>query len=208
MCKVKICGLTRVEDIDAVNYSKPDYIGFVFAPSRRRVSIETASALKAKLDPQIKTVGVFVNEAIEIVAEIHKNGIIDIAQLHGDEDCVYIQHLKNACDCPIIKSISVEANCIVPTYDSDSNAPDYLLFDTPSAQRGGTGKTFDWRILEGYNSLPYFLAGGLSASTVADAIRLLAPYGVDVSSGVETNGVKDAAKIDEFIWAVRAVANK
>ena len=208
MSKVKICGLTRVEDIDAVNYSKPDFIGFVFAPSRRRVSIDTAAALKAKLDPQIKSVGVFVNEAVESVAGIYNKGIIDIAQLHGDENPEYIQRLKDVCECPIIKSISVGANYAIPIFDPFPIAPDYLLFDTTSAQRGGGGKAFDWHILEGYSGLPYFLAGGLSAATVTGAIHLLGPHGIDVSSGVETNGIKDAAKIDEFVRKVRAVVNQ
>ena len=200
MSRVKICGLRRIEDIEAVNHALPDYIGFVFAKSKRRVDIETAAMLKKKLDLRIKAVGVFVNEDISIISQIVQNGIIDWIQLHGDEDDVYIERLKGSCNCPVIKTVGVSDTLpVLP------KAADYLLFDTLSAQRGGVGKAFNWHVLKEYHNMPYFLAGGLSIKNVSDAIQLLSPYCVDVSSGVETDGVKDSAKISEFVKIARRV---
>jgi phosphoribosylanthranilate isomerase len=198
MTKIKICGLSREADIEAVNRVLPDYIGFVFAESRRKVSMETAAALKVKLDTRIQAVGVFVNEDIERIAEIYRRGIIDIVQLHGDEDDVYINELKNLCCCPVIKAVGVSS--FLPAL---SNGADFLLFDTLTKQRGGTGTAFDWNILKDYRERPYFLAGGLSIENVEAAVRLLHPYCVDVSSGVETEEVKDARKINEICKTVR-----
>ena len=199
MSRVKICGLTRGEDIEAVNLALPDYIGFVFAQSRRRVDFKTAAALKERLNAKVKAVGVFVNEDISTVSKAAQNGIVDLIQLHGDEDDLYIRKLKESCGCPVIKSVGVgdKPPGLLP------GEADYLLFDTLSDQRGGIGKAFDWQVLKGYNHTPYFLAGGISPGNVADAIRLLAPFCVDVSSGVETNGFKDADKIIEMVKTVR-----
>jgi len=198
MSKVKICGLSREEDIVAVNRALPDFIGFVFAPSRRRVDFYTAAALKKMLDPRIRAVGVFVNQHVETVIEIFKSGIIDLVQLHGDEDGAYIRRLKGSLGCQVIKAVGVGAS--LPDLPVDS---DYLLFDTLSKQRGGTGRPFDWNILNGYRGAPYFLSGGLSSENAAAAIQALSPYCVDVSSGVETGGVKDAGKIWDFVRIVR-----
>jgi phosphoribosylanthranilate isomerase len=201
MRKVKICGLSRAEDIAAVNRALPDFVGFVFAPSRRRVDIQTAAALKKKLDSRIEVVGVFVNENVETVIRAYNNRIIDLVQLHGDEDDDYVKRLKESCGCRVIKAIGVGDT--LPVLPSE---PDYLLFDALQAgskQRGGIGKTFDWSLLTGYRGPPYFLAGGLTVDNVSDAITFLSPYCVDVSSGVETNGVKDAGKIHEFVCQVR-----
>ncbi|MCL2060829.1 MAG: phosphoribosylanthranilate isomerase [Oscillospiraceae bacterium] len=243
MSKVKICGVGRAEDVDAVNRALPDYVGFVLAPSRRRVSAAEAAALKERLDPRIATVGVFVNEDIGEVAKIVERGIVDMVQLHGDEDDAYIKRLKEACGCGVIKAIGIRAAVANAAYRSDAGtcvacnsllqpqphpqylpqlppqpplptqpplpppppSADYLLFDalTTSGRRGGAGKAFDWGALIGYAGPPYFLAGGLTAGTVADAIRILSPYCVDVSSGVETDGLKDAAKINQFVHIVR-----
>ncbi len=200
MSKIKICGLSRPEDIDAVNKALPDYIGFVFAESRRRVDTTTAAALRKRLDTRIKAVGVFVNEAVEVVAEIYKSGAIDIAQLHGDEDAGYIRRLKDICACPVIKAVGVGE-----TLPPLPEGADYPLFDTLSVSRGGTGRAFDWSVLDSLGELPYFLAGGLSAHNIADAIRQLRLYCVDISSGVETNGVKDERKIEEIVRIVRGI---
>ena len=200
MSKVKICGLSREDDIRIVNRVLPDFIGFVFAPSRRRVDLLTAAALKRKLDPRIKAVGVFVNENIDTIAEMHRNGIIDMAQLHGDEDEAYMTKLKESCGCPIIKAIGI-GSILPPLPDS----ADYLLFDTLSQQRGGTGRTFDWDVLKNYAGLPYFLSGGLGLHNVSEAIKRLSPFCVDVSSGVETDGVKNEKKIDDFVRLVRGI---
>lgn len=198
MIKVKICGLGRVEDIDAVNRVLPDFIGFVFAPGSRRIDIATAAALKERLDKRIGAVGVFVNEDMETIRRIYDSGIIDIAQLHGDEDSGYIKRLRELCGCRIIKAIGV-GGALPPLPDG----PDYLLFDVLSSRRGGTGKIFDWNILKEYRGLPYFLAGGLSVDNVPRAMNDLAPFCIDVSSGVETDGVKDGNKIAEFVRLVR-----
>jgi len=198
MSKVKICGLSRIEDIEAVNSLIPDYVGFVFAESSRQINVEKASMLREKLDGGIEAVGVFVNEDAENVAELFAEGIIDLVQLHGDEDSEYIKQLKEACGCKVIKAVAVGGS--IPPIPKGA---DYLLFDTLSAQRGGTGKTFDLHILKGFDSMPYFLAGGLNSSIVQDAVRTLSPYCIDVSSGVETGGEKDPKKIKEFIRLVK-----
>ena len=200
MSKVKICGLSRAEDIYIVNRALPDYIGFVFAPSKRRVTIKTAAMLKAKLDPRIEAVGVFVNAEISGIAEIFKEGVIDLAQLHGDEDGAYINRLKELCGCMVIKAAGVGDS--MPALPA---GPDYYMFDTLSVRHGGTGRSFDWEILSKYSGPPYFLAGGLTAGNVSDALKRMSPYCVDVSSGVETNGVKDADKINDFIQKVRTI---
>ena len=198
MSKVKICGLSRERDIDAVNRALPDYVGFVFAQSLRRVDAAAAAALKEKLDRRIQAAGVFVNEAVESVADIYIRGIIDLVQLHGDEDAEYIRRLKERCGCPVIKAVGVGES--LPPLPENA---DYLLFDTLSVRRGGTGRAFDWHILRVYAGRPYFLAGGLSAENIGGAIRLLNPYCADVSSGAETGGAKDAKKIEEIVRAVR-----
>jgi phosphoribosylanthranilate isomerase len=197
--KVKICGLTRAEDIAAVNDARPDYIGFVFAEaSRRRVDRRQAAALSALLAPGIEVAGVFVNQDISYIADLYKEGIIKTAQLHGDEGEAYMEQLRAACGCPIIKAVGVgEAPPPLP------RGADYLLFDTLSERRGGTGKPFDWNILRGYSGPPFCLAGGLTPENVREAIGAVKPFAVDTSSGVETNGVKDAEKIRAFINAVR-----
>jgi len=200
MSKVKICGLCREEDIEAVNIVLPDFIGFVFAQSRRRVDMKTAVVLKEKLDPRVGTVGVFVNERIETIAETYQSGVIDWAQLHGDEDDGYIKRFKDNCGCPVIKSVSV--GDVLPSLPA---LPDYLLFDTMSKQRGGTGRTFNWDVLKSIRGSRFFLSGGLSAANVAEATHTLAPFCVDVSSGVETDGIKDADKIKKFVYTVRGI---
>jgi phosphoribosylanthranilate isomerase len=184
--KIKICGLFRLCDIDCCNKEKPDYVGFVFAESRRKLTLKTASALKENLDTRIKAVGVFVNESSEIITEIFKSGVIDLVQLHGDETDEYIESLKAGCGCQVIKS-------------GRSRAADYLLFDSP---KPGSGKTFDWDSI-GQTDKQFFLAGGLDSSNVETAIKKLSPFAVDVSSGVESDGVKDAVKIREFIRIAR-----
>jgi len=189
-----------MEDIKAVNRALPDFVGFVFAPSRRLVDVDTAAALREKLDPSIKAVGVFVNEDIDAIVQIYRSGIIDLVQLHGDEDNGYIRNVKENCGCPVIKAVGIGS--ALPPLPAE---PDYLLFDTLSKQRGGTGRTFDWNVLKEYSGLPFFLAGGLSVDNVTLSMKMLAPFCVDVSSGLETDGKKDAAKIDKFVYTVRRI---
>ena len=205
MTKIKICGLTRTEDIETVNEFLPDYIGFVFAKSRRQVSAEQAKELKNKLRPAIKAVGVFVNEKPENIAEIANQGIIDLIQIHGDEDAAYCAQLRKLTQAPIIKVVRVEREddlAGIEEFDCD-----YYLFDTLSSKDyGGTGKAFDHSLL--YNKeikKPFFVAGGLNQDNVAAVIEVIKPFGVDTSGGVETDGIKDANKIKEFIKQGRIV---
>ena len=198
MTKIKLCGLTRPEEIAAANALQPEYIGFVFAAkSRRAVSREMAAALKAQLSPQIQAVGVFVNEAPEMVAGLLNTGIIDIAQLHGQEDETYIQRLRKLTNKPIIQAFRVDGPESLAK--AQKSPADLVLLDSGA---GGTGMAFDWTLLDKF-SRPYFLAGGLGPDTVGNAVQLLHPYTVDVSSGIETAGKKDPAKMAAFVAAVR-----
>lgn len=201
MSKIKICGLRRMKDIEAVNCALPDFIGFVFANSHRQIDNKTAAMLKTKLDRRIKAVGVFVNHDISSIARLFKEGTIDLIQLHGDEDTEYIKQLRQSCGSKIVKAVSAGVN--LPELPQGA---DYLLFDTASAKRGGSGKTFDWRLLKEYSGTPYFLAGGLDAGNIEEAISMLHPYCVDVSSGAETHGAKDREKISMLVQTVRGHA--
>ena len=201
MVKVKICGIKTAADAAALNCQKPDYAGFVFYPlSKRYVSLIIAARLKKLLDARIKTVGVFVNAPVEEIAAAAERGIIDLVQLHGDEDNAYIARLKRLCTLPIIKAVRVQDENDIKRaayYDCD-----YLLFDTYYSQSayGGTGRQFNLQLLSGVNiNKPYFLAGGLNAQNVRQALKLAQPYAVDVSGGVETAGSKDEKKIQAFI---------
>ena len=197
MTKIKLCGLSLPCDIEVANELKPDYIGFVFAPkSRRYVTYKKAEELKSLLSPDIEAVGVFVNEPSPNIATLLKKGIIDIAQLHGDEDEDYIAELRLLTDKTIIKAFRIKtANDIKIVEQSTA---DDILLDSGA----GTGTVFDWDLLKSIQR-PYFLAGGLDARNVASAIKTLHPYAVDVSSGIETDGVKDKTKMAAFVAAVR-----
>lgn len=201
MTKIKICGLTRMEDIKAVNRFKPDYIGFVFAEkSRRRVTREQAASLKAALNPDIKAVGVFVNSPVDEIISLCRDGIIDIIQLHGDEDITYLEKLKEAVSSPIIRAVRVHSAEQIS--EADSLPCDALLLDTfDKSSYGGTGKPFDYSIIPALKH-PFFLAGGLDSWNVLKAIEACRPAAVDISGGVETNGVKDSRKILEIIELV------
>ncbi len=196
--KIKFCGLSRNCDIETANVLSPDYVGFVFAKnSRRCVSFARAKELKALLAPGILTVGVFVNEDPRTVAAFLEAGVIDAAQLHGDEDTDYIRGLKSLTKAPLIKAFGLRSIHDLPAVE---RCPaDLVLLDSPG---GGTGRLFDWQLLENIQR-PYFLAGGLSAENVGEAIARLRPFGVDVSSGIETGGYKDREKMTAFAAAVR-----
>ena len=199
MSKIKLCGLGRPCDIEAANALQPEYIGFVFAEkSRRYVSPDTAASLRSQLRGGIQAVGVFVNEAPETVAALLRRGVIDIAQLHGSEDEDYIRHLRTLTDRPIFKAFRADAPRGV--WLAQQCSADCVLLDSGS---GGTGAVFDWSLLKSLQR-PYFLAGGLDPRNVQEAVRRLNPYAVDVSSGIETDGRKDAEKMKAFVDAVRA----
>ena len=198
MTKIKLCGLGRPCDIEWANALMPDYIGFVFArKSRRCVSPEAARGLRGGLDARIRAVGVFVNEAPEQVAALLNEGVIDVAQLHGGEDEAYIQALRSLTDRPLIQAFRVDTPA--DTRRALASTADGILLDSGA---GGTGTAFDWALLKDFDR-PFFLAGGLGPENVARAIAALRPFAVDVSSGIETDGVKDILKMTAFVNAVR-----
>lgn len=197
MTKIKFCGLTRSGDIEAANELKPDYIGFVFWPkSKRAVTAGEAKILKSKLDPSIKAVGVFVDEDMEAVKSLLDGGIIDIAQLHGHEDEDYINGLKKASGKPVIKAFRIRSEEDIRK--AEASPADLVLLDAGM----GDGVTFDWSLIKNAGR-PYFLAGGLDPDNAADAVRTLHPYALDVSSGIETDGLKDTNKMAAFAASVR-----
>lgn len=199
MTKIKICGLSRLEDIDYVNELKPDYAGFVFAKSPRQITREHAITLRMSLDKAIPSVGVFVDELPKIVGAYAEDGIIDFVQLHGHEDNTYIRNLRFQTGCEIIQAFSVR--CREDLKRAWASEADYILLDHGT---GGTGESFDWSLLEEMER-PYFLAGGLNPENVAEAITRFHPYAVDISSGVETGGCKDKDKIQMCIRRIRNV---
>ena len=213
MPKVKMCGISKVETIPAIIDAKPDYMGLVFAPSKRQVTVEQAKILVEELHKQyavrynsetIKTVGVFVNETIENLLKIAEEVKLDVIQLHGDEDESFIQILKEQSNVEVWKAVQVRSAADAEKW-IDSSA-DMLLFDAyHKDERGGTGEVFDWSSLDEFER-PFMLAGGIDSTNVARAIRTVRPYGLDISSGIETEGVKDDEKMKAFTNIVRIVA--
>ena len=196
--KIKLCGLTRPCDIEAVNELQPDYIGFVFAKkSRRYVSPEKAEELKAMLAPGIQAVGVFVNEEPEQIVSLLEAGIIDVVQLHGQEGEREIRRLRELTDHPLIQAFRIDTEQDVER--ANASTADYVLLDSGA---GGTGTVFDWDLLQAIRR-PYFLAGGLDTENLGTVKAKLNPYGIDVSSGIETDGYKDKEKMTAFVAAAR-----
>ena len=237
--KIKMCGISKVETIPAIVDAKPDYMGLVFAPSKRQVTVEQAKTLVDELHKEyektygevtvsmntdtaqdsqdsqefvqgnsnfekIKTVGVFVNETIENLLKIAEEVKLDVIQLHGDEDESFIQTLKEQSNVEVWKAVQVRSAADAEKW-IDSSA-DMLLFDAyHKDERGGTGEIFDWSSLDAFER-PFMLAGGIDSTNVARAIRTVRPYGIDISSGIETEGVKDNEKIKAFTNIVRTIA--
>ena len=257
--KVKMCGISKVETIPAVVEAKPDYMGLVFAPSKRQVTVDQAKTLVEELHKQygnrysreevqcsndvvqdgavigavqegtatgdahegtltstenasptlihqeaIKTVGVFVNETLETLVKIATEVNLDAVQLHGDEDEAFIQSLKERTNVEVWKAVQIRSAADAEAW-IDSSA-DMLLFDAyHKDERGGTGEVFDWSCLDVFER-PFMLAGGIDSTNVARAIRTVRPYGIDISSGIETDGVKDDEKIKAFTNIVRTIA--
>ena len=196
--KIKICGLTRAQDIQTANALQLDYIGFVFTPkSKRFVAPEQAKQLRRQLAPGIRAVGVFVNAPPEQIAALLADGTINIAQLHGQEDAAYIARLRSLTRTPIWQAFRIENTEDISR--ANASPADLVLLDHGA---GGTGERFDWTLLHGM-ARPFVLAGGLTSQNAAEAIAKARPYAVDTSSGCETNGVKDPAKMLAFVNAVR-----
>ncbi len=217
--KVKMCGISKVETIPAVVEAKPDYMGLVFAPSKRQVTVDQAKTLVEELhrgyaqkygsdtehdkNDTIKTVGVFVNETVDNLVTIANEANLDAVQLHGDEDETFIQSLKERTNVEVWKAIQIRTAADTEKW-IDSSA-DMLLFDAyHKDERGGTGEVFDWSSLDTFER-PFMLAGGIDSTNVARAIRTVRPYGIDISSGIETNGVKDDEKITAFTKIVKSI---
>ena len=196
MTKMKMCGLRRTEDIEYANIIMPDYIGYVFAKkSRRYVAPETAEKLTKLLFSEIIPVGVFVDEPIENVIALVENGTIRMVQLHGNESEDYAAELKGR-GIPVIRAFKVSSEADIDA--ARSTCADYVLLDSGS----GSGETFDWSVISNVGR-DYFLAGGLTAENVGEAVKMLHPYAVDASSCLETDGFKDFDKMQAFAKAVR-----
>ena len=215
--KIKICGLKRIEDVNYVNQYQPDWAGFVFAGEKRKIDFDTAQQLKQHLDSSIKAVGVFVNADIPYIEKLVKNHVIDIIQLHGDEDTDYVNQLRvllNDDDksgteqVPVIKAVRVkDAKQVL---EAQQLPVDYLLLDAfKEDEYGGSGKVFDHNLIPNLTK-PYLLAGGIHSDNVTNIIDSLKargiklPFCVDVSSSVETDGYKDEKKIRDIVHVVRA----
>lgn len=207
--KIKVCGIRRPEDVDIVNTYRPDYIGFVFAPTWRQIDTDTACSLKALLHPEIKSVGVFVNQPVELLTEACTRGAADYLQLHGQEDASYEKALVKALTQKGIKNAEerlIRAFRIRSGTDFDcigNTLAPLLLLDAYSPKDiGGTGEAFDWTMIRNVKK-PFFLAGGITAENVTEAIRLAQPFGIDASSSLETDKAKDREKIKLFIERIR-----
>ena len=205
--KGKLCGLRRMEDIRYVNEFKPDYVGFVFAQSRRQVTPVQAAALRKALAASIPAVGGFVNEAPETVAQIARDVSLNAVQLHGDEEAAYIARLRALLPTgtSLWKAVRVQTESDLQR--AQSYGADLVLFDAFSKDAyGGTGKTADWSLFGRVSpSRPFFLAGGLHAGNLQEAVRRVHPDGVDLSGGIETDGVKDREKIKQILSIIRGV---
>ncbi len=213
MQKIKLCGMMKPCDIEYANRVKPDFVGFIFANTRRKISAAQAKQFREALDAEIPAVGVFVNEDISVITSLVQNGCIDLIQLHGEEDADYIRRLREVCDVPVIKAVKVQT--VEQIRQAAALPVDYLLLDTyRKGVLGGTGEAFDWKLLREAKAAagdtaegelfgkPYFLAGGLHAGNLREAAAL-GSYGLDVSSGIETDGSKDFTKMVEVMELVR-----
>ena len=198
MVKIKICGIRRLEDIKIVNKYKPDYIGFVFAKSKRKISHELAYKLKQNLNSDIISVGVFVDASQDEILKLFNDKIIEVAQLHGNESEEFIKNLKAKTndELKIIKAVEISEDIDLNEYDNTS--ADYLLLDSGK----GSGKTFDWNLVKNDLKKEFFLAGGLSSSNIEGAVRKFNPYAVDLSSSLEIDGFKDENKIKELMEVI------
>lgn len=195
--KVKICGLSRKEDIQAVNKAMPDYIGYVFTKSKRQVRVEQVEELNSMLNPAIMKIGVFVNHDLPEIIRLLHAGIIDGAQLHGQETAQDIIRIQEHTGKLVIKAVSVNKATDFELWNI--NPADYLLLDNKS---GGTGQCFDWSLLDAQIEKPFFLAGGIHEGNLYEAMQTEA-FALDISGGAETDGKKDSGKIRRLVGGVR-----
>ena len=215
MQKIKLCGMKKPCDIEYANRVKPDFVGFIFANTRRKISASQAKQFRKALDAEIPAVGVFVNEDISVIASLVQDGCIDMIQLHGEEDADYIRRLREICDVTVIKAVKVQT--VEQIRQAAALPVDYLLLDTyRKGVLGGTGEAFDWELLRAAKAAagdtaegelfgkPYFLAGGLHAGNLREAAAL-GSYGLDVSSGIETDGSKDFTTMVEVMKLLRSI---
>ena len=198
MSKIKICGLFRSEDIAYVNEILPDYAGFIinFPKSHRNLSVDEVAALTKQLHPAIRSVGVFVDEGDEVVINLLRRDVIDIAQLHGNESDAVIRHIQRETNKPVIKAFTIRSKGDIER--ANASAADWILLDYGK----GEGKTFDWTLLDGVER-EYFLAGGITIDNLPQVLTEIGPWAVDLSSGVETDRLKDFDKIREVVTVVR-----
>lgn len=200
MTLIKTCGMWRSEDIEAVNQARPDFMGFVidFPKSHRSVTPEQAARLRANLRTDIEVVGVFVNEDPQVIADLADDCVIDIVQLHGQEDETYLAQLREICDAPIIKAFKIRS--AEDVQEALASTAEIILLDNGY----GTGQVFDWSVV-GDIDRPFILAGGLAPENLEEAIDQLHPWAVDLSSSLETNKQKDAEKIMKAVQTVRSI---
>ncbi len=194
---VKFCGLSRPQDIEAVNSLHPDFAGFIvnYPPSRRSITTEKLCELREQLDPSIAAVGVFVDQDPTFIANVARTCALDYVQLHGGESEGDIERLRALDVPPIIKAFVVQEEA--DAQRAQASSADYVLLDNGK----GTGQTFDWSLIQTVDR-PYFLSGGLNKDTIAQALELH-PFAIDVSSGIETDGYKDRNKMEALLAAVR-----
>ena len=200
MSKIKLCGLTRVEDAESANLARPDWVGFVFDEGRHFLSDETAAAIRRALRPDIPAVGVFVNDDPAHIEALAASGVIQYVQLHGNESEEYLLALRRHVACPFIRVVSVKTTDDVLRWED--TAADYLLLDHG---RGGTGQSFDWALIPPMKKR-WIMAGGIGLGNLREALAYH-PYGVDISSGAETGGLKDRKKMIRLVEMVRAFSS-
>lgn len=206
--KIKFCGIRREEDIDYLNQYSPDYAGFIFADSKRYVEPQQAKKLIESLDKKIKTVGVFVNENVYKLVDIVKETNIDIIQLHGDETLYYVEIIKQLLNNEVWKAVRVKSKEDI--LNADKSEADILLLDSFSeTQYGGTGKIANWDAIKNTSiNHKYMLAGGLNSDNILEAIQKTKPFGVDISGGIELDGVKNLDKIKNIMNILRSDLNE
>ncbi|NBX73361.1 MAG: phosphoribosylanthranilate isomerase [Alphaproteobacteria bacterium] len=206
---IKICGIMSLAGIEACKNAGADWAGLVFvAGSRHRVDDALARQLAVAARPNLKVIGLFENHNLDEILNVVKNVPLDILQLHGDETVSLVREIKNATGLPVIKVVAVGDAVDIEKAELFSPVSDYVLFDAKppanATQRGGNGVSFNWQILKNFRGrVPWLLAGGLNAQNISEAIEMARPTGVDVSSGVETDHVKDPHKINTFCTLAR-----